>query len=120
MCLSPDRGVAKVKRLAISAVALCAVLGIFASPAGAAVKLPVRVAAEKSFVFAKHTCAHDKNCVRYGVLNCRRQSLHVVLCRIFDERKTEAQGRYECNRLIRVALDPSYRVVVTGLGNWEC
>jgi hypothetical protein len=110
-----------VKRLALMAVALCTVLAVFTSPAGAAVKLPVQVAAEKSFVFAKHVCAHDQNCVKYGVLNCRRQSLHVVLCRIFDERDTEVQGRYECNRLIRVALDPStYRVVVSGLGEWHC
>jgi len=111
----------KVKRLISAAVVLCAVLAALALPAAAAVKLPVELAAEKSFVFAKHTCAHDGNCVRYGVLNCNRQSLHVVLCRIFDERSTEASGKYECNRLIRVALDPNtYRVQVTGLGPWHC
>lgn len=111
----------RVKRLIGAAIALCAVLAVLALPATAAVKLPVEVAAEKSFVFAKRTCAHDRNCVRYGVLNCRRQSLHVVFCRIFDERSTVAQGKYECSRLIRVALDPyTYRIQVTGLGSWHC
>jgi hypothetical protein len=111
----------KVKRLIGAAIALCAVLAALALPAAATVKLPVQVAAEKSFIFAKHTCSHDGNCVRYGVLNCNRQSLHVVLCRIFDERRTEAQGKYECNRLIRVALDPhTGRIPVTGLGPWHC
>jgi hypothetical protein len=111
----------RFKRLIASALAIFAVLAALALPASATVKLPVEVAAEKSFVFAKHTCAHDGNCVKYGVLNCNRQSLHVVLCRIFDERSTEAQGKYECNRLIRVALDPvSFRIQVTGLGPWHC
>jgi hypothetical protein len=111
----------RVRRLIAVAVAFCAFLAALALPAAAAVKLPVEVAAEKSFVFAKHTCAHDRNCTRYGVRNCNRQSLHVVLCRIFDERDTDAQGKYECNRLIRVALDPnSFRIQVTGLGPWHC
>lgn len=111
----------RAKRLIVAALALCAALAALALPASAAVKLPVELAAEKSFVFAKHTCAHDGNCVKYGVLNCNRQSLHVVLCRIFDERSTEAQGKYECNRLIRVALDPvTFRIQVTGLGPWHC
>jgi hypothetical protein len=111
----------RLKRLLATVLALCAAFAALALPASAAVKLPVEVAAEKSFVFAKHTCAHDGNCVKYGVLNCNRQSLHVVLCRIFDERDTDAQGRYECNRLIRVALDPvSFRIQVTGLGPWHC
>jgi hypothetical protein len=111
----------RIKRMLGSVLALGAVLAALALPATAAVKLPIEVAAEKSFTFAKHTCAHDKNCIRYGVLNCRRQSLHVVLCRIFDERRTDAQGKYECNRLIRVALDlRTYRIPVTGLGPWHC
>jgi hypothetical protein len=111
----------RFRRVISATLAVCAVLAAIALPAAAAVKLPVEVAAEKSFVFAKHTCAHDGNCVRYGVKNCNRQSLHVVLCRIFDERSTPAQGKYECNRLIRVALDPgTYRIQVTGLGPWHC
>jgi hypothetical protein len=92
------------------------------APAALAVaaKLPVPLASERSSRFAKGTCDRDKHCVRYGVLNCRRQSRRVVLCRIFDERKTEVQGRYRCNRLVRVGLDPPHRTPVTGLGRWHC
>lgn len=87
----------------------------------AAIKLPVRTAANKSFLFAKNTGSHDSNCVRYGVENCRRISLHVVFCRIFDERDTAAQGKYTCDKLIRVAVDLStYRVLVTGNGPYHC
>lgn len=111
----------KLKRLVSLVLAICATAGILALPATAAVKLPVSLAAEKAFIYAKHTCAHDSNCVKYGVKNCRRSSLHVVFCRIADERDTEVQGRYECNRLVRVALDPvTFRVVVTGQGPWHC
>lgn len=111
----------KIKSLVSVLLAVLALTWALAIPAVAAVKLPVQTAADKSFIFAKHTCAHDKNCVRYGVTNCHRQSLHVVICRIFDERSTEAQGRYQCTRLIRVALDPvTYRILVTGQGDWQC
>jgi len=111
----------RVKRLVSLALATCAVLGVLALPAIGAVKLPIQTAADKSFIFAKHTCSHDSNCVKYGVTNCRRISLHVVFCRIFDERSTEAQGRYDCQKLVRVALDPiTYRVLVTGQGSWQC
>lgn len=111
----------KIKSLVSVALAVLALTWALAIPAVAAVKLPVQTAANKAFIFAKHTCAHDQNCVRYGVTNCNRQSLHVVLCRIFDERSTEAQGRYHCTRLVRVALDPvTYRIVITGQGDWQC
>ena len=111
----------RIMRFVTVGMAICAVLAVLAMPAVAALKLPVQVAAEKSFIFAKHTCRHDQNCVRYGVTNCERQSLHVVLCRIFDERHTEVQGKYSCTRLIRVALDPvTIRIKVTGLGHWQC
>jgi hypothetical protein len=111
----------KIKSLVGTVLAVLALTWAIASPATAAVKLPVSTAADKAFIFAKKTCAHDKNCVRYGVTNCRRQSLHVVLCRIFDERSTEAQGKYDCTRLVRVVLDPvTYRIVVTGTSDWQC
>jgi hypothetical protein len=111
----------RAKRLLGLFLATCAVVGVLALPAMAAVKLPIKTAADKSFIFAKHTCAHDHNCVKYGVTNCRRISLHVVFCRIFDERSTPAQGRYPCQKLVRVALDPiTYRVLVTGQGAWQC
>jgi len=84
-------------------------------------KLSIDAAAERSARFAEQVCDRDRNCVRHGVLNCRRQSRRVVLCRVFDERDTSAQGRYDCSRLIRVALDPaSGQIPVTGLGRWEC
>jgi precorrin isomerase len=111
----------KIKSLVGTVLAVLALSAAMAVPATAAVKLPVATAADKAFVFAKRTCAHDRNCVRYGVTNCRRQSLHVVLCRIFDERSTEAQGTYQCTRLVRVALDPvTYRILVTGQAPWQC
>jgi hypothetical protein len=54
-------------------------------------------------------------------MNCRRQGRNIALCRIFDERKTRVQGRYTCQRLVRVALDPATRrTPVTGLGSWHC
>lgn len=111
----------KIKSLVSVALAVLALTWVMAIPALAAVKLPIQTAANKAFIFAKHTCAHDQNCVRYGVTNCNRQSLHVVLCRIFDERSTEAQGNYHCTRLVRIALDPvTYRIVVTGQADWQC
>jgi hypothetical protein len=111
----------KIKSLVGAVLAVLALTWAMATPAAGAVKLPIATAADKAFVFAKRTCAHDRNCVRYGVTNCRRQSLHVVLCRIFDERSTEAQGKYQCTRLVRVVLDPvTYRIVITGQGDWQC
>ena len=101
-------------------LALCAALGALAGPA-MALRLTTDRAGDRSLDFAERTCNRDRLCVRFGVLNCKRQSRRVVLCRVFDERKTHVQGRYECSRLIRVALDPaSGRVPVTGLGRWQC
>jgi hypothetical protein len=93
-----------------------------AAPAGPAVadKLPVPRASERSSTFATRTCARDEHCVRSGVLNCRRQAPRTVLCRIFDERKTRLQGRYRCERLIRVELESRRRTPVTGVGRWHC
>jgi hypothetical protein len=103
-----------------AALLVCAALAAIAGPA-AALKLPVERAEQRSLDFAERTCARDKHCVRAGVLNCRRQSPKVVLCRIFDERRTQVQGRYRCERLIRLSLDPrTRRLPVTGLGSWHC
>ena len=108
-------------RSAVVAFALVAALAIPPASALAGTKLSIHAAAERSANFAERTCDRDRNCIHHGVLNCRRQSRRVVLCRIFDERHTRAQGRYRCSRLIRVALDPaSGRVPVTGLGRWQC
>jgi hypothetical protein len=108
-----------------SVILASAVLATLALPPAIALaggaKLSIDAASERSARFAERICGRDRNCVRHGVLNCKRQSRRVVLCRVFDERDTRAQGRYECSRLIRVALDPaSGRVPVTGLGRWQC
>jgi hypothetical protein len=104
----------------VTALALCVALGALAAPA-AALKLEIDRATERSLDFAEGTCNRDHECVRSGVLNCRRQARMVVLCRIFDERRTRVQGRYRCERLIRLSLDPrTRRVPITGLGRWHC
>lgn len=111
----------RAKRLLCAFLASLLLLATAAMPAAAAVKLPVKLASDKAFVFAKHTCAHDIHCQQYGITNCRRISLHVVFCRMFVERDTAGQGRYSCKKLVRVVLDPiDYRVVVTGNSDWSC
>src|SRR5262249_11543764 len=101
-------------------LAACAALGALAGPA-AALKLEIERASSRSLDFAERTCKPDRPCVRSGVVNCDRESQHVVLCRIFDDRRTRVQGRYRCERLIRLTLDPrSRRLPVTGLGKWHC
>ena len=103
-----------------AALALCAATGALAAPA-AALRLEIDRATERSLDFAERTCTRDHQCIRSGVLNCRRQAPKVVLCRIFDERRTHVQGRYRCERLIRLSLDPrTQRVPITGLGRWHC
>jgi hypothetical protein len=103
-----------------AALLVCAALAAIAGPA-AALKLPLERAEQRSLDFAERTCARDKHCVRFGVLNCRRQGPKVILCRIFDERRTRVQGRYRCERLIRMSLEPrTRRLPVTGLGDWHC
>src|SRR5262249_32816674 len=96
-------------------------LGAVAMPVAAAVKSPAQPAGEKASVSAKHTFSHDTPCAKYGIPNCNRQGGHVVLCRIYVERSTRAQGRYACQKLVRVALAPiPYRIVVTGTTSWNC
>ena len=54
-------------------------------------------------------------------MNCDRKGNLVVHCRIFDERHTDAQGSYKCNREIRMVMNPdNHRVPVNGLGRWHC
>ena len=100
---------------------VCAALAALAAPAAAAVRLDVPTAERRAAEFAERTCANDKSCAGSGVSNCRRQSPHIVLCRIYLRRHTRAQGRYECSRLARFAIDPkTRRVPVTGVGRWHC
>jgi hypothetical protein len=109
-----------MRALRLAAVAAGCIALTAPATLAAAAKLEVPLASERSNRFAKGTCDRDKHCIDYGVLNCRRQSRRTVLCRIFDERRTKVQGRYRCERLIRVALDPPHRIPVTGLGRWHC
>jgi hypothetical protein len=109
-----------VARMLSIALALCAAAAIAAGPAGATGKLAVPVAADRDATFAKRTCGHDQSCVRSGVSNCRRASRRVVFCRIFLRRRTKVQGRYECNRLIRLAPASASHARVTGIGRWHC
>jgi hypothetical protein len=98
-----------------------AALFSFVSPASAGEKLSIPAARERAAAFAERTCAHDASCARSGVRNCRHQSDRVVLCRIFDHRKTDEQGNFVCTRLIRLALQlPSRKIPVTGVSDWDC
>jgi hypothetical protein len=111
----------RVKRWACALLASFILLATVAMPVAAAVKLPVELAGDKAFVYAKHTCSHDVHCVKYGITNCARASLHVVGCRMYVERSTPVQGRYACQKLVRVVLDPiTYRILVTGTSAWNC
>lgn len=115
------RSAVAFRRLVGVGLALSALLAGLAQPAAALLKLSIPDARERSVAFAKNTCDRDKHCVRYGVLNCRREAPRVVFCRIFDERHTGVQGRYKCHRLIRLGLDPrTRRIPVTGIGRWHC
>lgn len=103
-----------------TAVAALVMLAVLAIPADA-VELAIPDARAKAKVFATSTCSHDKQCIRSGVLNCRRHSAHIGFCRIFLKRHTKVQGRYVCHRLVRLAIKPkTHRIPVTGLGRWHC
>ncbi len=94
---------------------------LVALPAEGSTKLTIPAARERAAAFAANTCAHDKACANAGVQNCRRHADRIVLCRIFDHRKTEEQGNFVCTRLVRLALKPpSHRVAVTGVSDWTC
>lgn len=89
--------------------------------AGAGQTLSIPDARDRAAAFAKRTCEHDESCAGFGVQNCRRLGPRVVLCRIFDHRKTEEQGNFVCTRLVRLSLKlPSRRIPVTGLSDWSC
>jgi hypothetical protein len=109
------------RRTTVIASLALALAGLGAGAAAASVGLTMAAAEARSSEYARHTCAHDPSCVSHGVLNCRGQGRRVALCRIYDERRTRVQGRYRCERLIRVILDPgSARRPIDGLGRWHC
>jgi hypothetical protein len=107
--------------LLAAALAAIAVSALFATNA-AAHFLSIKAAATKSFYYSHRACASDPACDRYGVLNCERQQAHVVICEIFTDRNTVAQGRYRCTRDVRVAYrsNYSYKPTITGFGDWNC
>ena len=105
----------------MAALAAVAVSATFAASAAGHL-LPIHAAATKSFYYAKRACNVDRLCDRYGVLACKRQQAHVVICNIFNDRDTPAQGRYRCTKLVRVAYryPTSVKPVLTGFGDWKC
>jgi hypothetical protein len=109
----------RLSQLAVLAAVAFLTFGAAAALAGS--RLEVSRARDRAVAFADSTCGHDKSCVDSGVLNCRRGGRNIVFCRIYDHRKTEVQGAFVCNRLVRLAQKPpSRRVRVTGLGRWHC
>ena len=109
------------RTLLIAATAAIAVSAIWATSAFAHL-LTIRAAQTKSFYYAHRACNVDRYCDRYGVRTCRRQQAHVVICDIFNDRDTPAQGRYRCFRLVRVSYRTPYstKPTLTGFGNWRC
>jgi hypothetical protein len=104
--------------LLLAAVALALTA---AGSAIAAEKLAIPAARERAAAFAERTCEHDESCAKAGVQSCRRLDDRIVLCRIYDHRKTEDQGNFLCTRLIRLQLDPATRrIPVTGVSDWDC
>jgi hypothetical protein len=100
---------------------VAATLLLAVPPASAGEKLPIPAARDRAAAFAENTCSHDSSCAKSGVQSCRRQSDHVVLCRIFDHRKTDEQGNFLCTRWVRLSLQlPSRKVPVTGVSEWNC
>ena len=105
-------------RIALAAAALFALLVL---PAQADDRLSIAEARERAARYAETTCKHDSACAKAGVRNCRRQSARVVLCRIFDHRKTDEQGNFVCTRLVRFSLKPKTgKIPVTGVSDWTC
>ena len=109
----------RVARIALAGLLAIALVAV---PAAAAAKqLSMSRAHERAESFAESTCAHDKSCAGSGVVECRRQGDRIVLCRIYDHRRTEEQGNFRCTRVVRLSLQPrTNRVPVTGVGGWDC
>lgn len=106
----------------LGALLIGAALLLLSAPAASAgERLSIPKARDRASAFAENTCAHDTACASAGVQNCRRLGDRVVLCRIFDHRKTEEQGNFVCTRLVRLAVQPpSPKVRVTGVSDWTC
>jgi hypothetical protein len=103
------------------AVATAALFAFLVLPAQAGEKLSIPDARERAERYAETTCEHDSSCAEAGVKNCRRHSDRVVLCRVFDHRKTEEQGNFVCTRWVRFSLQPKTgKIPVTGVSDWSC
>lgn len=103
-------------------LAVVALLALSAVPTLAAgKKLTIPAARERAAQYADTTCKHDDSCAKAGVQNCKRHSDRVVLCRIYDHRKTQEQGNFLCKRWVRLSLQPKTgRIPVTGVSDWSC
>ena len=110
-----------MSRRLVLLLAAAALLLVSAPPALAGEKLSIPDARERAGTFAASTCEHDSSCHNAGVQNCRRLADRLVLCRIFDHRKTDEQGNFLCTRLVRLARQPPEPgVKVTGVSDWTC
>ena len=106
--------------LRLLAVGACA-FGLLVAPAQAGEKLSIPAARERAEKYAAKTCEHDQSCAKAGVQSCRRHSDRVVLCRVFDHRRTDEQGNFVCTRLVRLSLKPKTgRIPVTCVSDWDC
>jgi|GEM_PF-1130829 len=109
------------RSLRVSLASLAALLVVAAPVDAAGPKLTIAAAKERAAKYARNTCKRDSRCIGSGVRGCQRHRRRVVVCRIFDRRRTDAQGRYTCTRLVRLALDPrTRRIPVTGVSDWSC
>jgi hypothetical protein len=98
-----------------------ALFALLVIPAQAGEKLSIPDARERAEKYASKTCEHDESCAKAGVQSCRRHSDRVVLCRVFDHRRTDEQGNFVCTRLVRLSLKPKTgRIPVTGVSDWDC
>ena len=111
-----------MKRIALVAVLAALAAGLVAAPSASAHKLTIKAAATKAFYYAQRACNVDQYCDRFGLVRARRQSLHVVIVTIFNDRTTPAQGRYRCTRLVRVAYRSGFsnKPTITGFSKWNC
>jgi hypothetical protein len=111
-----------VKRVLLIAALVAVSISALLATTAVAHLLTINAARTKAFYYAHRACNVDRYCDRYGVKTCRRQQAHVVICDIFNDRDTPAQGRYRCLRLVRIAYTSPYshKPTITGFGNWRC
>jgi hypothetical protein len=111
-----------MKRVLLAAALAAVAVSAVAVENASGHELSIKAAATKSFYYSHRACNVDPACDRYGVLKCERQQAHVVICEIFTDRNTAAQGRYRCTRDVRVAYrcSCSTKPTITGFSEWRC